>query len=118
MLLGKRGIEPYKGYWDVPGGFLEAGEHPEEGTKRELLEETGLEIRILGLIGFYMDRYGADGVWLINFYYAAERTGGELRAMDDVEELRWFSPDELPKEFGFAHQYQLMDDLREWLQAR
>lgn len=61
VLLARRGVEPYKGCWDVPGGFLESGEHPEQGAIRELREETGLNIRLNGLLGMYMDRYGADG---------------------------------------------------------
>jgi len=44
LLLVKRGVEPYKGCWDIPGGFLEAGEHPEDGAVREGQEETGLKL--------------------------------------------------------------------------
>src|SRR5690348_1512777 len=58
VLLARRGIEPYLGMWDVPGGFLEAGEHPEDGVRREMAEETGLDVTITRLIGVYMDVYG------------------------------------------------------------
>lgn len=113
VLLARRGIEPYKGCWDVPGGFLEAGEHPEDGVRRELLEEAGLEIRLQGLLGVYVDRYGQDGVWLLNFYYIAETVGGIERAMDDVETLEWFEIGELPEKFAFEHQNQVMRDFRQ-----
>ncbi len=53
VLLVRRALEPFKDYWDIPGGFLEAGEHPEEGARREVLEETGLEVKITGLHGIY-----------------------------------------------------------------
>jgi len=44
VLIGRRKIEPRKGCWDLPGGFLEEGEPPLEGLRREFLEETGLEV--------------------------------------------------------------------------
>lgn len=115
VLLARRGVEPFKGYWDVPGGFLEAGEHPEDGAIRELAEETGLQIHLNGLLGMYMDRYGTDGEWIINIYYVAEVLGGKLTVMDDVAALEWFTPDALPTEFAFAHQVQVINDLKRFL---
>lgn len=116
VLLARRGVEPFKGYWDVPGGFLEAGEHPEDGAIRELREETGLNIRLNGLLGMYMDRYGAEGAWTINIYYLAEVIDGTLCVMDDVAALEWFAPEDLPTEFAFGHQQQVMTDLRHTLE--
>ena len=55
MLLGRRGNEPGIGRWDIPGGFLEEGEHPLDALRRELLEETGLEIEPLDLLGIWME---------------------------------------------------------------
>ena len=46
VLLVKRAVEPFKDYWDLPGGFLEAGEHPRDGMLREVREETGLDVRV------------------------------------------------------------------------
>lgn len=112
VLLARRGVEPYKGYWDIPGGFLEPGEHPEAGAIRELAEETGLEIRLNGLLGMYMDRYGVDGAWIINIYYLAEVVGGTLSVMDDVAALEWFAPQDIPTEFAFEHQTQVMQDFK------
>lgn len=114
VLLARRGVEPFKGSWDVPGGFLEAGEHPETGATRELLEETGLEIRVGGLLGIYMDRYGEDGDRTMNFYYVAEVVRGTLKVMDDVAELEWIGMEELPTEWAFEHQAQVMRDLKRW----
>src|SRR5207247_8513149 len=51
VLLTKRGIEPRRGYWDLPGGFLEEGEEPLEGLAREFREETGLAVRPLEWLG-------------------------------------------------------------------
>ena len=48
-LLIKRGSAPLEGQWSIPGGTLELGESIEEGVRRELLEETGIEVRVLGI---------------------------------------------------------------------
>ncbi len=112
VLLAQRGVEPFKGFWDIPGGFLEAGEHPEAGAVRELLEETGLEIRLNGLLGMYMDTYGEGNFYTLNVYYVAEVVSGTPRATDDVAKLEWFALDELPNEFAFEHEYRVMEDLK------
>ena len=56
VLLGRRAFEPFKGRWDTPGGFLEEGEHPLDGLRRELREETGLEVEPVDFLGAWMDR--------------------------------------------------------------
>jgi 8-oxo-dGTP diphosphatase len=97
-LLARRAGDPFRGYWDLPGGFLEEGEHPLDGLRRELLEETGLEIEPRDFVGVWMDRYGgeADAHATLNLYWTARVLGGEATAADDVTELGWFAPDELP----------------------
>lgn len=102
VLLVRRGVEPFKGWWDIPGGFLEAGEHPEDGTRREVLEETGLHIRLAGLLGIFMDVYGDEGSeHTLNIFYLAEPDGGTLRAASDAVELGWFGPHHLPDQVAF-----------------
>jgi ADP-ribose pyrophosphatase YjhB (NUDIX family) len=98
LLLGRRAHEPYRGRWDVPGGFLEEDEHPLDCLRRELREETGLEVEPAEFFGVWVDRYGPgerDPVTL-NLYWVARVVDGEARAADDVVELRWFALDELP----------------------
>ena len=97
-MLARRRAEPYVGRWDIPGGFLEEGEHPLEGLKRELREETGLEVEPIELLGIWMDTYGGDSTAeaTLNFYWTARVVSGEPKAADDVDELGWFAPDELP----------------------
>lgn len=112
VLLAQRRSEPFKGHWDTPGGFLEPGEHPEQGVIREIKEETGLDIRPAHLIGMYIDTYGDDGDYTLNIYYLAEIVGGELRPASDVSALAWFAPEDLPTDLAFGHAYQL---LRDWL---
>jgi len=109
VLLGKRVIEPAKGMWDVIGGFLDLGELPEDGAKREAKEETGLDVKIESLVGFFVDTYGDTGDVTLNIYYTASVVGGEMRAQDDVEELRWFTIDEIPKEIAFKNSRDMLD---------
>ncbi len=60
MLLARRKFEPQAGKWDLPGGFLEEDEEPLDGLRRELREETGVEIEPLELAGIWADRYGGE----------------------------------------------------------
>lgn len=116
LLLARRAIEPFKGCWDLPGGYLEEGEHPENGARREVLEETGLAIRITGFGGIYMDTYGHGGVHTLNIFYEAEVDGEipeTLAPQDDVAELAWFAPDALPLDrFSFENGKHAIGDWR------
>lgn len=89
VLMSKRGIEPYKGDWDTIGGFLKSGEHPEVGALREVMEETGLTIKITGLLGIYMDKYGENGDDTQSNVYLAEIISGDIKPQDDVSSLEW-----------------------------
>jgi ADP-ribose pyrophosphatase YjhB (NUDIX family) len=101
LLLVRRGFEPYKDWWDVPGGFLQDGEHPEAGAVRELREETGLIVRLTGMVGIFMDTYGASGDATLNVFYTGEAIGGQETAGSDATSLRWFAPDEIPDNVAF-----------------
>jgi 8-oxo-dGTP diphosphatase len=94
VLLGRRGYEPGRGLWDLPGGFVDEYEHPLDALHRELREETGLEIEPVELLGIWMQPY--DGRNVLCLTWLARSTGGVERAGDDLVELRWFAGDELP----------------------
>jgi 8-oxo-dGTP diphosphatase len=117
VLLGRRRGEPFAGRWDIPGGFLEEGEHPVDGMRRELREETGLDVEPLEFLGVWMDQYGGDSTAeaTLNCYWTARRIGGEPEPADDVTELRWFAPDELPRpdELAFENVPKVLSAWRE-----
>jgi ADP-ribose pyrophosphatase YjhB (NUDIX family) len=119
LLLVRRARDPYGGTWDVPGGFLNEDEHPLDALRRELREETGLEVEPTDFVGAQLDRYGTgpDAPTTPNLYWTARVTGGEPEAGDDAAELRWFPPDGLPPddEIGFPN---VRDVLRAWREGQ
>ncbi len=117
VLLARRKFEPFRGQYDVVGGFLKYGEHPDAGVLREAKEETGLRVRVLGLLGVYMDRYGPTGERTLNFNYVGSIGRGRMRANDDVSELTWFPIERLPRP-AFASQQQVFRDLRKWYRKK
>lgn len=100
LMLVRRAIEPRKGKWDTPGGFLEEGEAPFDGLRRELREETGLEIEPGEFFGALTDLYG-DGPgaqFVLSLNWTARILAGTPAPADDISEIRWFAADELPRE--------------------
>jgi ADP-ribose pyrophosphatase YjhB (NUDIX family) len=114
VLIGRRAGEPRAGLWDVLGGFLEPGESPEGGLQRELREEIGVHCSVGRYLGGFPDTYGDDGDATLNLAYECRIRAGEPRAADDVSELAWFAPSELPpaEEFGFRSSVDILDAWR------
>lgn len=119
LMLVRRAIEPRKGTWDTPGGFLEEGEEPLDGLRRELLEETGLAIEPREFLGALIDLYGdgPEAQFVLSLNWSARILGGEPTAADDISEIRWFAADELPgeEEIGFPCVAELV---RRWRESR
>lgn len=93
VLLVKRGKEPRRDGWSIPGGAQETGETVAEAAKRELLEETGLTAEVTGLLDV-IDAISHDEHGKVRMHYtlvdvAAEWIAGEAVAADDVAEVRW-----------------------------
>lgn len=114
ILLAKRAIEPEKGKWDIPGGFIEPGETAEEGIIREMLEETGLSVKIDEYLGSVADIY-ADRPSLPLLYKVSLNQKAEPMAQDDVAELRWFGIDELPSELAFKNVDVIIEKIKKYL---
>lgn len=112
VLLSRRAKEPYKGAYDIIGGFLENGESPIDGIKREVKEETGLEIEPTEILGIYIDQYGPGGDYTLNIHYLGKIKGGEMKAADDVAELEWIDIDKVPLNEGFENTRQALRDLQ------
>lgn len=92
VLLIRRGREPLKGEWSLPGGMLELGETLEGGVKREVLEETGLTVRPLAALT-PLDRIQKNGKRVQYHYviidYVCRPAGGRLKPASDVLDARW-----------------------------
>mgnify|MGYP001582126323 CR=1 FL=1 len=114
LLLVRRERAPYKGSWDIPGGFLEQDEHPRKGALREAREETGLRIALDALLGVYQDKNGGDHT--LNLYYKAHVTGGREIAGDDADDLRWFAPRDIPTRIAFPGHARAV--MRDWRRGR
>jgi 8-oxo-dGTP diphosphatase len=99
VLLIRRAKEPRKGQWSLPGGKLEFGETLIEGVRREVREETGLEVEILGLIDVAETirdvEAGAANDHFVLIDYSARVISGTAEAASDAAEARWFTLDEL-----------------------
>ena len=98
-LLIRRGSPPLEGQWSIPGGMLESGETLVLGVRRELLEETGIEVKVLELIEIF-ERINLDGEGRARYHYVVldylcEAVRGEARAGSDVTDVAWATPEEL-----------------------
>jgi len=117
ILLARRAHEPDAGKWDLPGGFLEEGEDPRDALRRELNEETGLEVEPVAFFDVVVDRYGDDdeAQHTLNLYWTCHIVAGEPEPADDVAELSWFAPDRLPprKELAFRNNAEVLSRWRD-----
>lgn len=118
VLLVRRGHAPLKGEWSVPGGALEVGETLAEGVKREVLEETGLEVEPLAMVDV-LDRIARDDAGRVQFHYVlvdflCRVTGGSEAFASDAVGLRWAAMDELEEVAEFTREVIL----KAWKMAR
>jgi 8-oxo-dGTP diphosphatase len=107
IVLIKRKNEPYRGSFALPGGFVEIGETTEEAVKREVMEETGLLIKILKLVGVYSDLSRDPRGHTVSVAYLAVGKG-KPRADTDAADVGCFDPGNLP-ELAFDHQRIIND---------
>ena len=106
VLLIERGIEPYKGRWAFPGGFLKMDETAEEGARRELKEETGLDSAYMEQFHTFSTPERDPRERVITIAYYALVKIQEVKGGDDAASARWFPLDEIPS-LAFDHDYIL-----------
>jgi mutator protein MutT len=97
VLLVRRGTEPMKGHWSLPGGLVELGESLQAAVVREVLEETGLKVEVVELTEL-LDRIYREGERIRYHYviadYLCRVAGGQLQAASDAEAVRWVEREE------------------------
>ncbi len=108
ILLIKRGIEPFKGMWALPGGHVDYGETAEAAVIREAKEETDLDVEIIKLIGVYSDPKRDPRSHSIGIAYLCKANEGQAKAGDDAAETWWFPLTDLP-ELAFDHAKMVED---------
>jgi len=104
ILLIQRGIDPFKGKWAFPGGFIKEKETAEEGARRELYEETGVENVFMEQLQAFsgVDRDPRERVITIAFYALVKQSDYIVRGGDDASKAQWFRIHEIPK-LAFDH---------------
>jgi ADP-ribose pyrophosphatase YjhB (NUDIX family) len=112
VLLARQAVEPARGRWDCVGGFVHEGEHPLEGLRREVREETGRDFHATRFLGIWMGEY--TGRATLNLFWTGRLDPGKASARDDVAELRWFAPHELPTDVELAFSRLIANALRAW----
>jgi ADP-ribose pyrophosphatase YjhB (NUDIX family) len=118
VLLTRRGIAPFRGRWDIPGGYLRNGEPPEAGLARELAEELSAPLLEPRLAAIEIDEYLRDDVprearFTFNvFYLCTLPVDIQLKPADDVTEARWFLLSEVPADLAFPSNRRALARLR------
>ena len=110
VLITERAREPEKGRYDVPGGFLNAGEDPVAGLRREIKEELNVEIEtsVDDIISAAPHEYGEQGDWTLALGFKARLIGGEPVPADDVASVRWVEESELDQiDWAWPHDRDL-----------
>lgn len=111
VLLVKRKHVPWIDHWCFPSGFVEYDEDVEETARREIREETGLEVQISGIFGAYsyFDDPRKNGIIIL---FQARVVGGTVHPGDDARDARFFAPDALPDAVGFASHRRALAEWR------
>ncbi len=111
VLLTKRAISPFKGQWDIPGGFLDVHEDPITGLQREMHEELGIRVSKPKFLSVYVGMYPSTPPQsTLNLYYVVTKYTGTLKPQDDVAAFAWQSLRRLPKKLAFGNNRQALRD--------
>ena len=109
LVLARRAKDPWAGHWDVPGGFCDPGEHPAATAVREVREEAGLRVEVVGFLGAWVDAYQEPGrrqESTLNLFYVAKLIGpfAPVPAVGEILEVAVFQPNDPPNALAFPAQ--------------
>lgn len=113
LFLNRRAIDPGKGRWSFPSGYVDLGESTMDAALREVKEETGYDARLDGLLGVY----STPSRPVVFIVYTGEIVGGSPVECDEVEEVGLFATHELPP-LAFDHDANIVDDWQKWQSSR
>jgi ADP-ribose pyrophosphatase YjhB (NUDIX family) len=113
-LVLERGREPYRGRWELPGGFVEAEERPDETVRREIHEETGLRVEAPSILGAYRSRYGDNGRWTVDVAFHCHAPAGELKLSAESADAAWVPIEQMPP-LAFAGERSAFEDFKQKL---
>ena len=104
VLMVRRALEPGRWRWSLPGGYVDQGEVVERAAEREALEETGLDVKITGLVGLFSEL----GHPVVVAAFGSQMTGGELASGPEVLDVHFFPLDNLPP-LAFPRDRQILE---------
>lgn len=112
ILLVRRGRDPHRGAWALPGGFLENDENAEEGVVREIKEETGVNVKVVGMVGVYSEP-DRDPRGTVSIAFLCQALSRRTKGGGDAKEARWFPIEKIWKlKLAFDHRIIVEDALR------
>ena len=112
IVLIRRAGPPFKGFYAIPGGFVEYGETVEDAAVREMKEETGLDVKLLGIIGVYSKPNRDPRGHVVSIAYLAEAVAESLKPSTETKEVKAFKIDEIPENLAFDHKDILKDGIK------
>lgn len=113
VLLQKRSFGLFKGFWVLPGGKVEIGEDVQEACIREAMEETGIEVKILKMLGVYSGKDRDPEKHAVSIAFLCKPMRGEPRASKEATEMGFFDLKKLPEKIGFDHRDIIKDAKKE-----
>ena len=109
VLMVKRNIYPFIGFWVLPGGHVDYGERVEQAIIREMKEELGISVKIKKLIGVYSDPKRDPRYHAVSVVYFCQRVKGKIKLDYEASEFKYFPLNSLPKKIGFDHRKIIKD---------